>query len=88
MFSSNQAKQLASATLQAGETEAKYIGMKAIDVGKTVEIDAGKKLVETAAKKLSTPKSQVSSIMVPPEEMTKKVHCIRSYSQICRYKCN
>ena len=30
--------------------------MKAIDVCKTVAIDAGKKLVETAAKRLSTPK--------------------------------
>ena len=32
-------------------------------------IDAGKKLVEKAAKKLSTPKS-----LVPPEEITKKVN--------------
>ena len=51
MFSSNAAKQLASAALQAGKTTAKGIGMKAIDVGKTVAIDAGKKLVEKAAKK-------------------------------------
>ena len=42
MFSSNAAKQLASAT---------------IDVGKTVAIDAGKKLVEKADTKLSTIKS-------------------------------
>ena len=38
MFSSNAAKQLASATRQAGKTAAKDIGMKAIDVGKTVEL--------------------------------------------------
>ena len=48
--------------------------MKVIDVGKTVAIDAGKKLVEKAAKKLSTPKSQVDNIMVLPEEITKKVN--------------
>ena len=57
MFSSDAAKQLASAALQAGKTAAKYIGMKAIDVGKTVAIDAGKKFVEKAVKKLTTPKS-------------------------------
>ena len=50
MFSSNGAKQLPSAALQAGKTAAKDIGMKAIDVGKIVAIDAGKKLVEKAAK--------------------------------------
>ena len=48
--------------------------MKAIDVGKTVPIDAGKKLVEKAAKTLSTPKSQVANIIDPPEEITKKVN--------------
>ena len=41
MFSSNAAKQLASAALQATKTAAKDIGMKAIHVGKTVAIDAG-----------------------------------------------
>ena len=55
MFSSNAAKQLALAALQAGKTATKDIGMKAIDVGKTVAIDTGKKLVDTAAKQLSTP---------------------------------
>ena len=64
MFSSNAAKQLASAALQAGKTAAKDIGMKDIDVGKTVAIDAGKKLVEKAAKILTTPKSQVVNVMV------------------------
>ena len=53
LFSSNAAKQLASAALQAGKTAAKDIGMKAFDVGKTVTIDAGKKLVEKAAPKFS-----------------------------------
>ena len=74
IFSSNAAKQLASAALQAGKTATKDIGMKAIDVSKTVAIDAGKKLVEKAAKKLSALKSQVANVMVPPEEITKKVN--------------
>ena len=74
MFSSNAAKQLASTALQAGKTAAKDIGMKAIHVGKTVAIDAGKKLVEKAVKKLTKPKSQVAKVMVPPEEITKKVN--------------
>ena len=48
--------------------------MKAIDVGKTVALDAGEKLVQKTAKRLSTPKSQVANIMFPPEEITKKVN--------------
>ena len=48
--------------------------MKAIEVGKTVAVDAGKKLVEKAAKKVTTPKSQVANVMVLPEEITKKVN--------------
>ena len=39
---------------------------------KQFAIDAGKKLVEKAAKKLFTPKSQVDNVMVPPEKITKK----------------
>ena len=74
IFSSNAAKQLASAALHAGKAAANDNGMKAIDVGKTVAIDAGKKLVEKAAKKLSTPNSQVTNVMVPPEEITEKVN--------------
>ena len=74
MFSSNATMQLASTALQAGKTAAKDIGMKAIDVAKTVAIDAGKKLVEKAVKKLSKPKSHVAKVMVPPEEITKKVN--------------
>ena len=74
MFSSNAAKQLASAALQAGKTAAKDIGMKSVDVGKTVAIDADKKLVENAAKKLSAPKSQVANVMVSPEEIAKKIN--------------
>ena len=46
MFSSK----LASAALQAGKNAAKDIGMIATDVGKTVAIDAGKKLVERLLK--------------------------------------
>ena len=41
-------------------------------MGITVAIDAGKKLVEKAAKKLTAAKSQVASAMVTPEEITKK----------------
>ena len=74
MFWSNAAKQLASAALQAGKTAAKEIGMKVIDVGKTDAFDAGKKLVEKAAKRLTTPKPQVANVIVPPEEITKKVN--------------
>ena len=74
MFSSNAAKQLVSAALQAGKTAAKDIGMKATDVGKQVATDAGKKLAEKTAKKLSTPNSQVANVMVPPEEITKAVY--------------
>ena len=74
MFSSNAAKQLASAALQAGKPAVQDIGMKAIDVGKTVVIDAGKKLFKNAAKRLSTQKSEVADVMVPPEEITKNVN--------------
>ena len=73
IFSSNAAKQLASTALQARKTTATYIGMKAIHVGKTVAIDANKKLVEKAGKQFSTPKSHVANIMVSPEETTKTV---------------
>ena len=72
MFSSNTAKQLASAALQTGKTAAKDIRMKAIDVGKIVAIDAGKKLVEKPAKRLTTPTPQVANVIVPSEEITKK----------------
>ena len=44
--------------------------MKATDVGKTVAIDAGKKLLEKAAKRFTTPKPQVADVIVPPEEIT------------------
>ena len=43
-------------------------------MGKTVAIDAGKKLVESVAKILSTQKSIVANAMIPPEEITKKVN--------------
>ena len=52
--------------------------MKAIDVSETVAIDAGKKLVEKAAKRLSAPKSQVANVMVLLEEITKKVNEVRA----------
>ena len=38
MFSNSAAKQLASAALQVGKTTAKDIGMKAIDVGKQLQL--------------------------------------------------
>ena len=56
------------------KTAAKNIGIKAINVGKTVAIDAGKKLVEKATKKLSTLKSQVANVMFSTEEITTKVN--------------
>ena len=74
MFSCNASKPIASAALQEDKTAAKDIGMKAIHVGETVAIDAGKKLDEKAAKKISTHTSQVPNVMVPPEEITKKVN--------------
>ena len=46
--------------------------MKAIDVGNTVAIAAGKKLDEKAYKRLTTPKPQVANVIVPPEEISKK----------------
>ena len=67
MFQSNAAEQLASAAFQAGKTAAKDIGTKYIDFGKTVAIDACEKLVEKAAKRLTTPKSFVANPMVPPK---------------------
>ena len=70
MFSRNAAISSSSGR----KTAAKDIEMKAIDVGKTVAIDAGKNLVEKAANKLSTLKSQVANAMVPPREITKKVN--------------
>ena len=49
--------------------------MKAIDMGNTFAIDAELfELFEKAAKKLSTSKSQVANVMVPPEQITKKVN--------------
>ena len=50
--------------------------MKAIDVGKTVALDAGRKLIEKAVKKLSKSKSQLANVMVPSEEITRKVNKI------------
>ena len=41
-------------------------------MGKTAAIDAGEKLVEKADKTLSTTKSQVSHVIVPPDEISKK----------------
>ena len=52
--------------------------MKDIDVSKTVAIYAAKKLVEKAAKKLSTRKSEVANVMVAPEEITKKVDEVKA----------
>ena len=74
MFSSNAAKQLASAALQVGKTAAEDIAKKDIDVGDTVAIDAGKKLVEKSAKRLTTPKSQVANAMIHQKKLLKKVN--------------
>ena len=48
--------------------------MKAVDVCKTVAIDACKNLVEKTAKKLTTPKPQLANVIIPPEEIIKKVN--------------
>ena len=45
LFVSNAAKQIASTALSAGEEAAREIGKKALDVGKTVAIDARKRLI-------------------------------------------
>ena len=50
MFSSNAAKQLASAALRARNSAAKDIGIKAIHVGKTVAIYAAKKWLKSLLK--------------------------------------
>ena len=81
MFSGNAAKQLASAALQAGKkTAAKDIGMKAIHVGKTVAIDAGKKLVEKAAKSYPHQNHKWLMLWFHQKKLLKSK---RSYSQIC-----
>ena len=41
---------------------------------KQFAIDAGKKLVEKTAKKLTTPKPQSANVLVPSEEIIKKVN--------------
>ena len=48
--------------------------MKATDMDKTDAIDAGKKLVEKTAEKLTKRKSQIANVMLPREEITKKVN--------------
>ena len=54
--------------------------MKAIDVGKTVTIDAGKKLVEKAAKKYPNQKHNWLILWFQQKKLLK---CKRIYSQIC-----
>ena len=46
--------------------------MKAIDVGKTVTIDTGKKLVEKAAKRLTTPKHKCLMLWFHQKKLLKK----------------
>ena len=72
MFSSNAAKQLPSAALQVEKTAANDIGMKTIDVGKTVAIDAGKKLVEKASKRLFTPNYKGLMLWFHQKKLLKK----------------
>ena len=67
MFSSNAAKQLASAALQAGKLQQMILEWKLFMCDETFAIDAGKKVVEISDKKLSTPRSQVANVMVSPE---------------------
>ena len=70
------------------KTAAQDIEMEATDVGKTVAIDAGKKLVEKAAKNYPH-KSQVANVMVSPQEITKKVNeVIAKYTNAINLKKN
>src|SRR6218665_834294 len=55
LFVSNAAQQKASTALRAGEDAAKEIGKKVFDVGKSVAIDAGKRLIDKAAAKIMKP---------------------------------
>src|SRR6218665_2920731 len=55
LFVSNAAKKIASTALRAGENVEKEIGKKALDVGKTVAIDARKLLIDKAAAKIMKP---------------------------------
>ena len=84
IFSSNAWKQLASAA-QSGKTAAKDIGMKAIDVSKTVAIDAGKKLVEKLLKNYLHQNHKWLMLWFHQKKLLKSK---LSYSQICWYKCN
>ena len=72
MFSSNASKPIASAALQEDKTAAKDIEMKAIDVGETVAIDAGKKLDEKAAKKYPHPHHKCLMLWFHQKKLLKK----------------
>ena len=76
LCSSNAAKQLASTALQAGKAAAKDIGVKAIDVGETVTIDADRKLIEKAAKKLLTQEiiTEYANVIAQSEQVFKNVN--------------
>ena len=76
MFSSNAAKQLASEALHEGKTAAKDIGMKAADVGKTVEIDSVKKLVEKAAKNYPYQNHKWLMLWFHQKKLLKKVNVV------------
>ena len=54
LFSSDAARQSASTALDVG----KEVGKKAVDVGKNVALDTGKKLIEKGVTKVLTPNSQ------------------------------
>ena len=72
LFSSNVARQLASAALQAEKTAAKDIGMKAIDVGKTAAIDADKKLVKRLLKNYPHPNHKWLMLWFQQKKLLKK----------------
>src|SRR6218665_1989026 len=55
VFVSKAARQIASTALSAGKDAEKEIDKKALDVGKTVAIDAGKRLIDKAAAKIIKP---------------------------------
>ena len=72
MFSSNAAKRIASTALQAGQTAVNDIGMKAIDAGKTVAIDAGKRLGKMLLKNYPHPCRKLLLLWFHQKKLLKK----------------
>ena len=67
LFVSNAAKQIASTAVRAGKDAAKEICKIALNVGKTVAIDAGKRLIDKAAAKIMKPTAPTTVLHVTQE---------------------